>query len=245
MSSFNFRIQRPVLLVAIVLFVVLARWSILNLQSEVDSTVRDSPEPIQEQPHADVSISRIHEHDEKIDLDVQVEHDTKLTHNEKAHEIKIDLNRDLHLNLHKSTRHFKQLPLPDVDLDELREKEPHHYPPWNDYKNRDYDPNRWHFFPLSVLPCPKGIVTVRNTDRNQRDERFYQCSIYETPDSPDNKPEPYRPEVASGDFVPCVGPRGQRLNESEADWVFAHKNRCSGACSVLNHHHIRYRRLLR
>jgi hypothetical protein len=33
-------------------------------------------------------------------------------------------------------------------LDRLIASDPNHYPPWNGYKDKDYDPNRWHFLPL-------------------------------------------------------------------------------------------------
>jgi hypothetical protein len=33
-------------------------------------------------------------------------------------------------------------------LDRLIASDPNHYPPWDGYKDKDYDPNRWHFLPL-------------------------------------------------------------------------------------------------
>lgn len=33
-------------------------------------------------------------------------------------------------------------------LDQLIASNPDHYPPWNGYKDKDYDPNHWHVLPL-------------------------------------------------------------------------------------------------
>jgi len=33
-------------------------------------------------------------------------------------------------------------------LDQLIASDPKHYPPWDGYKDKDYDPNHWHFLPL-------------------------------------------------------------------------------------------------
>lgn len=57
-------------------------------------------------------------------------------------------DNSLHLDLEKSIRHFKEIPPADANMDLLREQDPHHFPAWNIYKTSDYDPNRWHFFPL-------------------------------------------------------------------------------------------------
>lgn len=33
-------------------------------------------------------------------------------------------------------------------IDQLIASDPDHYPPWNGYEDKDYDPNHWHFLPL-------------------------------------------------------------------------------------------------
>jgi hypothetical protein len=40
------------------------------------------------------------------------------------------------------------IPQSPPTLSQLIASDPDHYPPWDGYKNRDYDPNHWHFLPM-------------------------------------------------------------------------------------------------
>lgn len=42
----------------------------------------------------------------------------------------------------------QKLQRPQPSLEQLIDSDPDHYPPWDGYKDKDYDPNHWHFLPL-------------------------------------------------------------------------------------------------
>ncbi|ORX90489.1 hypothetical protein BCR34DRAFT_609123 [Clohesyomyces aquaticus] len=84
-----------------------------------------------------------------------------------------------------------------------------HWPPFGDYIDKGYDPNRWEEFPMDYRPYQSGHDKLNK-------------SVAESP-------QPYKPfpkyngrdwsKRWKGEYVPCMGPRGVRLNESSDDDV--------------------------
>ncbi|KAF1967262.1 hypothetical protein BU23DRAFT_484070 [Bimuria novae-zelandiae CBS 107.79] len=84
-----------------------------------------------------------------------------------------------------------------------------HWPPFADYEDKEYDPNRWEEFDY--------------------DERFYTAGLHRLSGKTTANPVPYRPfpeynsdalkEEWEGEYVACDGPRGVPLNVSEDDQV--------------------------
>lgn len=78
---------------------------------------------------------------------------------------------------------------------------PNHWPGWGDYKNEDYDPNRWEGFDW--------------------DNGFYENNGIDRLEAAGIKPKPYYPypdynseswsKEWTGEFEPCQGPRGHDL----------------------------------
>jgi hypothetical protein len=88
-----------------------------------------------------------------------------------------------------------------------------HWPPYDDYINSDYNPNRWEGFDFD------NDFYVQNGIDNLKEEKGVELEPY----------LPY-PEYTSleykrgwvGDHVSCMGPRGKRLNDSSEDIVKAY-----------------------
>ncbi|KAH7042681.1 hypothetical protein B0J12DRAFT_205816 [Macrophomina phaseolina] len=88
--------------------------------------------------------------------------------------------------------------------------DPSHWPAYQDYITRDYDPNRWEAFPAERGYYTQGVKSLKN--------------------APEPKPYLPYPEYNSpewkkqwkGDYVACEGPRGKPLNESYLDLVKAY-----------------------
>ncbi|KAL5401368.1 hypothetical protein PMIN06_011844 [Paraphaeosphaeria minitans] len=89
-----------------------------------------------------------------------------------------------------------------------------HWPPFEDYIGRDYDPNRWEEFEL--------------------DNRFYTAGHHRLSPKTASNPTPYLPLPAyntpswtsswHGTHTPCTGPRGLPLNISVHDHIHAYTN---------------------
>ncbi|RYN36849.1 hypothetical protein AA0112_g4524 [Alternaria arborescens] len=88
-----------------------------------------------------------------------------------------------------------------------------HWPPFNDYVDKKYDPNRWEQFDL--------------------DYRIYESSHNKLNDTIASDPIAYKPfpkyntpdwkKKWHGEHVACLGPRGRMLNESTDDEVQVYK----------------------
>ncbi|KAF2191984.1 hypothetical protein K469DRAFT_719047 [Zopfia rhizophila CBS 207.26] len=84
-----------------------------------------------------------------------------------------------------------------------------HWPPFGDYINKGYDPNRWEAF--------------------DRDYRPYKAGHDKLDKAAASSPQAYKPfpkynsaqwkKQWKGEYVPCIGPRGVSLNESTDDEV--------------------------
>ncbi|KAF2743510.1 hypothetical protein M011DRAFT_430883, partial [Sporormia fimetaria CBS 119925] len=87
-----------------------------------------------------------------------------------------------------------------------------HWPPFKDYVDREYDPNRWEYFPL--------------------DNGIFNATIDTLPEAVASSPRVYNPlpdydSVAykrkwRGAYVSCRGPRGVNLNVSNDDQVYVY-----------------------
>ncbi|KAF2448809.1 hypothetical protein P171DRAFT_461508 [Karstenula rhodostoma CBS 690.94] len=87
-----------------------------------------------------------------------------------------------------------------------------HWPPFEDYVNKDYDPNRWEEF--------------------EYDHRFYTAGHHRLSPHSASNPTPYLPfpaynspswrETWHGTYTPCTGPRGLPLNASADDTVHSY-----------------------
>ncbi|CAI6295562.1 unnamed protein product [Periconia digitata] len=87
-----------------------------------------------------------------------------------------------------------------------------HWPPFDEYVNKEYDPNRWEHFPM--------------------DERPYSAGHDKLDESAASNPVAYKPfpkyntkewrSAWKGEFVSCEGPRGRDLNTSTDDDVQAY-----------------------
>ncbi|KAH9826130.1 Protein of unknown function (DUF3405) [Teratosphaeria destructans] len=87
-----------------------------------------------------------------------------------------------------------------------------HWPSYEDYEHRDYDPNRWEGFPEQ-----HEIYTANGVKRLQENSAATPRNYLPYPDY--NSPE-WR-EDWKGTYVPCKGPRGRTLDNSDEDMVKA------------------------
>ncbi|KAF4556438.1 Hypothetical protein D9617_1g083160 [Elsinoe fawcettii] len=92
-------------------------------------------------------------------------------------------------------RMLKQQP---VSYSEYEELEPKHFPGWNDYRDKDYDPNRWHFFDID-----EGLVTSTVKGQGEAASRK-RITV----------------DVEMDQGKPCMGPRGKVIGEDPADEVY-------------------------
>ncbi|PNS14685.1 hypothetical protein CAC42_1707 [Sphaceloma murrayae] len=92
---------------------------------------------------------------------------------------------------------LKEGKLSRVSYEEYARLDPEHFPGWSDYYDKDYDPNRWHFFDVET-DLFTSEVKGEGEDRS-------------------------REEVAVGAEVDggkaCVGPRGQLMGEDPEDEI--------------------------
>ena len=88
---------------------------------------------------------------------------------------------------------------------------PNHWPPYQWYANRDYDPNRW-----------EGFEWENDYYINNGVKQFTHVEAIPTPylTYPDYNSEAWSKDW-KGEYVPCEGPRGKLLNESAEDMVHA------------------------
>ncbi|KAF2140212.1 uncharacterized protein K452DRAFT_299594 [Aplosporella prunicola CBS 121167] len=89
------------------------------------------------------------------------------------------------------------------------EPDPSHWPAYQDYVGRDYDPNRWEAFPAEHGYYTQGVKTLK--DQEPKPYLPY----------PDYNSAEYQKEW-NGEYVACTGPRGKSLNESVQDLVLAY-----------------------
>ncbi|KAF2084608.1 hypothetical protein K490DRAFT_48677, partial [Saccharata proteae CBS 121410] len=85
-----------------------------------------------------------------------------------------------------------------------------HWPAYQDYIGRDYDPNRWEAFPAERGYYTKGVKTLRKAKHTQP---YLPYPDYNSPE--------WRDEF-KGEYVACEGPRGKPMNESKLDQVMAY-----------------------
>ncbi|KAF2467795.1 uncharacterized protein BDR25DRAFT_316432 [Lindgomyces ingoldianus] len=84
-----------------------------------------------------------------------------------------------------------------------------HWPPFGDYVDKDYDPNRWEEFEMDYRPYNAGHDKLSKT-------------VASSPQAYKPFPEYNNREWGKkwkGTYVACMGPRGMRLNESADDEV--------------------------
>ncbi|KAF2200918.1 hypothetical protein GQ43DRAFT_472274 [Delitschia confertaspora ATCC 74209] len=84
-----------------------------------------------------------------------------------------------------------------------------HWPPFGDYVNKEYDPNRWEEFDVDYRPYSAGHDKLNKTARTKP-------QIYKP--FPDYNSEGWKQQW-KGEYVPCIGPRGFPLNDSADDLV--------------------------
>ncbi|KAH9882342.1 hypothetical protein J1614_000578 [Plenodomus biglobosus] len=82
-----------------------------------------------------------------------------------------------------------------------------HWPPFSDYVNKAYDPNRWEQFPMDDRIYEASHSTL-NTSIASDPVAYKPFPKYNTPD--------WRKRWR-GEYQPCLGPRGVPLNESTDD----------------------------
>lgn len=87
-----------------------------------------------------------------------------------------------------------------------------HWPPYEEYVDKNYNPNRWEGFDWdNDFYLKNGIDSLRE----EKNVELQPYSPYPKYNSADYKKQ------WKGEFVSCVGPRGRRLNESAEDIVKA------------------------
>ncbi|KAL1586566.1 hypothetical protein WHR41_05365 [Cladosporium halotolerans] len=87
-----------------------------------------------------------------------------------------------------------------------------HWPPYEEYIDKDYNPNRWEGFDFDVdFYVQNGIESLKS-EKNVELEPYLPYPNYDSTE--------YNKHWI-GEHVSCVGPRGRRLNESAEDIVKA------------------------
>ncbi|KAF1812152.1 hypothetical protein P152DRAFT_26783 [Eremomyces bilateralis CBS 781.70] len=134
-------------------------------------------------------------------------------------------------------------PTTPLDMDEMLDwnRPGHvdgHYPPYEDYVDYNYDPNRWEGFPEEHGFYQKsGVDLLRAYEArkfhaaNHAQGRYANGEVDESHNSsyapylpyPDFNGEEWRRQY-HGDYVPCRGPRNLNLNESIHDVVHAYRS---------------------
>lgn len=87
-----------------------------------------------------------------------------------------------------------------------------HWPPYEDYINSDYNPNRWEGFDFDNDFYVQNGIDGLKEEKDVKLEPYLPYPKYESLE--------YKREWV-GDHVNCMGPRGKRLNESTEDIVKA------------------------
>lgn len=111
-----------------------------------------------------------------------------------------------------------------------------HYPPYDEYEGRDYDPNRWETFPQYNFPDALELYT---SDRHDRENGLFlngTTRYLRGRQSPAQRPYLPYPNYNSeewleenvGRYVYCEGPRGKPLNQSYEDLMTAYMSRPVG-----------------
>ncbi|KAF2646929.1 hypothetical protein P280DRAFT_21741 [Massarina eburnea CBS 473.64] len=88
-----------------------------------------------------------------------------------------------------------------------------HWPPFGDYINTEYDPNRWENFPMDERPYTAGHHKLNQT--------IAQDPVPYKP-FPDYNAKPWKAKWR-GEYVACEGPRNMNLNVSTDDDVQVYK----------------------
>ena len=90
--------------------------------------------------------------------------------------------------------------------------QPEHWPPYDQYINSDYNPNRWEGFDFdNDFYVQNGIDRLKE-EKNVELEPYLPYPQYDSAE--------YKKSWV-GEHVSCIGPRGKRLNESAEDIVQA------------------------
>ncbi|KAK7555245.1 hypothetical protein IWX49DRAFT_625669 [Phyllosticta citricarpa] len=87
--------------------------------------------------------------------------------------------------------------------------DPSHWPAYQDYVDRDYDPNRWEAFPAERGYYTEGVKTLKA----KKQKPYLPYPDYNGPEWS---------KQWKGEYVACEGPRGKLLNESRLDLVTAY-----------------------
>lgn len=87
-----------------------------------------------------------------------------------------------------------------------------HWPPYDGYHGKDYDPNRWEGFPWENDVYLKNGIRMLKTEGDVAPVPYLPYPTYNTPE--------WKAQW-SGQYVACEGARGKLLNESDEDIVKA------------------------
>lgn len=87
-----------------------------------------------------------------------------------------------------------------------------HWPPYDDYINKDYNPNRWEGFDFDTDFYVQNGIERLKIEKNVELEQYMPYPKYNSAE--------YKKDWL-GEYVACVGARGKRLNESSEDIVQA------------------------
>ncbi|KAI9829675.1 MAG: hypothetical protein M1819_006046 [Sarea resinae] len=93
-------------------------------------------------------------------------------------------------------------------------KNPDHWPPYDAYKDKDYDPNRWEGFSMNNGYYENGTAHLTNSNSSTPVPRPYLPY-------PDYNSRDWHKRW-EGNYASCEGPRSLLLNESTSDEVLAY-----------------------